>query len=474
MGLASHTRFSPAFAFSFALTVIAASAETPSSWSERVFTPFDVPDFFLRRGSFSPGQCAVLVFADGLGERHASLEPLVGLGSGAVDETSTTGSSAEAATPRPVRDNGNASRPLSWWRGRTVAPWADSTSPVGGLRGGCDKPLWHHFARGGASYGLLTTKCANDGLSAGFLVSTPDRYDLRAASDSIASLRPAPFLVSGGFSRALWRSASELPFVEFDTAGASAFGETCEYPPPETLPERAARAVRLGVSSGGPRGFFLAIMDADVDLASHAGDAKRVNASVRALRRVLDETVETLAHSCVGAWRVVVVGSRATGGASGGAAGEHRHHSPAGTPVPVFAIGLDEMGKDIAETLLARGRDAIEYDEVSRLVAPRLSCGSAASPLAPTKRRLVVHRPDAEPSLRDASGGNQRSPHRYRGTNRHDHDSWEVSVYVFFVSVSFLTLCLCLCLPKEDEHTFRVSLKNPNANKRYICNEIER
>lgn len=382
-----------------------------SGLDETPFTAFDVPSYFFRSRNHAAPRCVVLAFVDGLGDRHADLDAFGGL--------------------------------ASWWRGHTVPPPGDTSAVVRGLRGGCASPLWTHHAENGAAFGLLTTKCANDGTSAGFLVTSPDRYDLDAASSSIASLTPAPFLVSGGFSKPLWSSGRGVPFVEFDTSGASAYAERCEYPPAHTFRERAARALRLGGKAGGARGFFLTIVDADVDMASHAGDPARVNVSLAALRDVLEDTADALQNTCVGAWRVVVVGSHATGGADG----DHRHHSPPGTPVPVFVAGRDERGRDLARTMRARRRDSLAFDEVARAVAPRFACGGArryADPTDAAPLRAVVHRPDASPESHAASRDHR---HRYRGTNKYAYDEGEASVYLFFLFLTVLLFCSCLALP---------------------------
>lgn len=424
--LARRAVLALAFALTFAsLTGLAAGLdETP-------FTAFDLPSYFLKSRHHAPPRCVVLAFVDGLGDRHADLDALDGL----------------AASP-------------SWWRGHTVPPPGDSSLVVRGLRGGCASPPWTHHAENGAAYGLLTTKCANDGTAAGFLVTSPDRYDLDAVSSAIASLAPAPYLVSGGFSRPLWSSARTVPFVEFDTSGASAHAERCEYPPADTFRERAARALRLGVKAGGARGVFLTVVDADVDMASHAGDAARVNASLAALRDVLEDTADALRRTCVGAWRVVVVGSHATGGAGG----DHRHHSPPGTPVPVFVAGRDEHGRDLAQTMRARKRDALAFEEVARAVAPRLACAGAgryADPTDAAPPRVVVRRPDAsspDPQTRSAIGaGRDHTYHTYHGTNKYAYDEGEVFVYLFFLFLTVLLFCSCVALPtvRWEETTSR-------------------
>jgi hypothetical protein len=349
-------------------------------------TVFDIPDFFTRSGPWGPAHCAVLVFADGLGARHTALEPLFSLGD-------------------------------DWWKGTTVAPAGDASSSVLALRGGCLRPLWRHFVRGRAAYGLVTSKCADDGTSAGFLVTPSDRYDLSSVASSIVSLRPPPFIVSGGFSRSLWEKSLNVPFVEFDTSGATAYAERCEYPPPATLPERVSRALRLGASAGGSRGFFLAVVAADVDLASHARNGARVNASLVALRTMLDESAAKLSSTCPGAWRVVVVGSHATGGPDGGAEGQHGHHSPDGTPVPVLIAGQDASGNQVAGVL--RTRSLLAYDEVARMAAPGLVCKS-------TNYHPVIRRPG------EKTTSTYRPNDHHHGVHNATYAGWEASVYIFF------------------------------------------
>jgi len=232
--------------------------------------------------------------------------------------------------------------------------------------------------------------------------------------------------------------------MEFDTSGASAYAERCEYPPDDTFRERAARAVRLGGSAGGARGFFLVLSDSGVDIASHVGDSGRVNASLATLRNVLVDTAETLNKTCVGGWRIVVVGSHATGGESGA----HRHHSPSGTAVPVFVAGRDEENHDLAQTLRTRKRDLLDFEEVVRATGARVARGSMggfADPTDAPPRRTVVHRPDAPSEMWTAT----HPPHRhwYRGANKYATDESEVFVFLFFSFITLLLFCSCVSLP---------------------------
>ena len=168
------------------------------------------------------------------------------------------------------------------------------------------------------------------------MVSTTDRYDLRGVSESISRLRPSPYLISGGFSRSLFEATSrevERPteppplglasrvlraygvddrlepldhvaearavpeIVEFDSLGASAYGETCEYPSPSSFEERVVRGVRKGIDAarGSPRrSFFLVVSYSGIDLAAHARNATRFDEAIDRLRLALASTVREL------------------------------------------------------------------------------------------------------------------------------------------------------------------------------------
>jgi alkaline phosphatase len=198
---------------------------------------------------------------------------------------------------------------------------------------------------------------------------------------------------------------------------------------------------------GKSRGFFLTVVDADIDISAHAGDEVRVNASVTALARILKETSDTLASTCVGAWRVVVVGSHATGGAFGA----HRHHSAPGTAVPVLVAGRDVDGRNIAQTLRTRNRDTLVYAEISRIIAPRRSCGVVGVYEDPTnvpRRRLVVQRPNV---MHSSSAVPNHV--RYYGNTRSYYQGWDATVFIFFMfTISILFLLSC-ALPTDPKHS---------------------
>lgn len=403
---------------------LALAAPAPSS-----FTLFDVPEYVSSSGLWSEKQCGVLFFADGVGERHVGLE----VARGFLETTVENVSSAS----------------IFWHRGSTVPPPGDASVALRALRGGCSSPLWRHFARGGAAYGLLATKCADDGTAAGFLVTPEDRYDLPSVGRAIAGLSPPPYLVSGGFSRSLWRRTVGLPHVEFDSSGSKAYGETCEYVSPATLEERVSRAVRKGLDAGGDRGFFLAVSDADVDMASHARNGRRVEETVRALLSAATATAETLSIECPDRWRVAIVGSHETGGPGGGAAGEHGHHSPPHTPVPVFVSGSSIAGNG------SLGR--IDYDSVGKLVAPRLPC-LGTDPAAPVRapRRMIFHRPDERSAVSTADVEFMAYARHATGHGHGDGHGWDRGegwvgfFYVFFLTLLFFMFCAWPLLPIDD------------------------
>lgn len=380
-------------------------------------TPFDLPQYFSRSGVWGAPQRTALVVVDGLGKRHANFEALRGLND-------------------------------SWWRGTTVPPSGDSATIALGLRGGCAEPLWQQLARSGAAYGLITSKCADDGTSAGFLVTPQDRYDLPSVAASIALLAPPPFLVSGGFSRSLWLASNESSanFIEFDSPGSTAYAETCEYTNPKLLPKRVARAARLGIKAGGAHGLFLTVVNADVDLASHAQDEVRVTDAVGTLRTTLDALADLLADGNSGGWRIVVVGSHATGGDTG----THGHHSPAGTPVPIFVAGQDAKGSNIATILRSTAKDTLSYDEVARIVAPTLSCAAARhvkDVSAPIGRHFEMHRPDAKKSNTSQRSEYYYSSHNYYYSSKGAQREQQPSVYLFFLFITAALFFLCACSP---------------------------
>ena len=121
--------------------------------------------------------------------------------------------------------------------------------------------LSQRFGRYGYAYALLTTKCADDGTSSSFVASSSSRYDVDAVSLSATSLSPAPFLLTGGFSRRLWNAtvASGASFVEFESGGRSAYSETCEYPREESLSRRVSLLMDR-LDAKGERRYLLTVV----------------------------------------------------------------------------------------------------------------------------------------------------------------------------------------------------------------------
>jgi hypothetical protein len=266
-----------------------------------------------------------------------------------------------------------------WARGAVSTPEGDTCDISSMLATGCDSlapgavsttrqgvpadKISQSFSRAGYLFGLVTTKCGDDGTSSGFVASWKDRYDLDGVATQIAELKPAPALISGGFSRSLWKAAASqgAKFVEFESLGGSAFSETCEYPNSTSFERRATRAMDFLDSSGGR--YLLVFIFTGIDSAAHAGDEARVTKELASARASIS-SIETHLESGGGAWKMVVVGSHDTGGVSTNGSLSHAHHSKPGTSVPLFSRGVREYEVTKAKTM----------GDVSRLLSTKMTC----------------------------------------------------------------------------------------------------
>ena len=313
--------------------------------------------FIILIGLFSlvlrgDAECSVLVYADGLGFGHAAM-------------------------------GGIPSDAWRWSRGAVMTPSGDSALVTSMLSTGCASPatgglsmtpsgaaamkLSEKVLRRGGSYALVSSKCVDDGTASAFTVSWADRYDLRGVASAISGVKPAPVVLSGGFSRSLWTAASvnESSYVEFGTAARSPYAETCEYPQAIDFIARSRDVIRRAAGRASGAGFLAILSFAGVDMASHSG--KGVDEALGVLRRTVEETESFLSRNC-SRWKLVVVGSHNTGGMMANGTFAHGHHSPGGTLVPLFARGVPSSAVDGAKTMA----------DVARLFAPSLRC--AASP----------------------------------------------------------------------------------------------
>ena len=417
-----------------------------------------------------PPLCEVFVHADGLGVRGSSRVFRGGL----VDDT-------DVGVVR--RANG------------TFASVAGDSWRVGAAyQGGRLAGFYRECASRGVPFGLLTTKCADDGTSSAFLVETGDRYDLRGTSESIARLRPAPFLVSGGFSRTLFEATSRevgtpspppprglvshllnaygvdehldpldrvaesrtVPgVIEFDTLGGSAFGETCEYPPTSSFEERLVRAVRKGVEAArlSPRrSFFLVVVYTPIDAAAHAGNETKFDEAIETLRRSLAAAIRETNETCAGGWRFTVVGSHATGGGSENGTAFHGRHSPPGTPVPYYRLEHERPRRRLSSPVdevdvFARFRDAaVERDdrtgENDGTIVPGVRWVGFSSSRS-SRSRSSNETSDA----RHDGGHHHHGGHRYRDARRgRPLTFWEtyVNFLLLFLLLAFVPCCLCV------------------------------
>jgi hypothetical protein len=222
------------------------------------------------------------------------------------------------------------------------------------------------FSRRGRPFALVSSKCVDDGTASAFTVSWPDRYDRAGVASAISSARPAPFLLSGGFSRSLWTAAATngSAYVEFDSTAGSPFAETCEYPAVTDFPARVRDTLQRTSERSDGDGFFAVLSYAGVDMASHSG--KGLDEALHVLRTTLKETEAFLARTCA-EWKLVMVGSHDTGGCLANGTLAHRRHSPTGTRVPVFARGVSSRLVEQAQTM----------GDVARLLEPTLRCSLA-------------------------------------------------------------------------------------------------
>jgi hypothetical protein len=300
------------------------------------------------------GTCSVLFYADGFGTGHATYGDIP----------------ADA---------------WQWNRGSVSTPDGDSALVTSMLSTGCASPVvgglsmmktGHNgvaaakvsekFSRRGVPYALVSSKCVDDGTASAFTVSWPDRYDKSGVASAISSTRPAPFLLSGGFSRSMWTAAAanSSGYIEFDSEAGSAFAETCEYPETSDFPARTRDALKRVAERGGGVGFFAVLSFAGVDMASHSG--KGLDAALRTLRLTLKQTEGFLAKTC-SQWKLVLVGSHDTGGCSANGTLEHRSHSTPGTLVPLFTRGVSSR--------LVGGVKSMS--DVARLLQPNIRCSLA-------------------------------------------------------------------------------------------------
>lgn len=305
---------------------------------------------FIRTCASFSGECAVLVYADGLGFGHAAV--------GGIPSNSWKWSSGGVPTP-----DGDSSLVTSMLSTGCMSP------PPGALsmtpRGRAAYKLSETFSRRGAAYALVSSKCVDDGTASAFTVSWPDRYDLCGVASAISTASPSPFLLSGGFSRSLWTAASVngSSYVEFSTPAKSAYAETCEYPPASDFTARSADALRRAAEKGGVNGFFAVLSFAGVDMASHAGKVEDVVEQLNVLRRTLDETERFLESNC-SRWKMVIVGSHDTGAMSMNGTLSHDHHSVGGTFVPLFARGVSNDAFVGVKTM----------GDVARLISKSMRC----------------------------------------------------------------------------------------------------
>jgi hypothetical protein len=351
------------------------------------------------------GTCTVLVYADGFGFGHASY--------------------------------GNIpSNAWQWSRGAVATPAGDSALVTSMLSTGCASPsigglsmmsqntaaakMSQKISRRGLPYTLVSSKCVDDGTASAFTVSWPDRYDKSGVASAISSALPAPFLLSGGFSRSLWTAAAanDSAYVEFDSNAGSAFAETCEYPAVSDYPARARDALDRVADRGGGAGFFAVLSYAGVDMSSHSG--KGLADALSVLRQTLTETEAFLARTC-SHWKLVLVGSHDTGGCLANGTLTHRTHSAAGTLVPLFARGVSSRGVQSAASM----------SDVARLIEPSLRC--AAAP-----RHGTVH---------------------YRGSHSGNLVTGEVVTTYGFVIAIFLVMLFVPCvLFERSERQLRTRL----------------
>lgn len=300
------------------------------------------------------GACSVLLYADGVGSGHAAW--------GDIPADAWQWNRGDVATPSG--DSALVTSMLS--TGCASAPSGGLSMMKSGRTAVAAVKMSERFLRRGWPFVLVSSKCVDDGTASAFTVSWPDRYDKIGVASAISSMRPAPFLLSGGFSRSLWTAAAanESAYVEFDSTAGSAFAETCEYPAATDYPARVRDALGRASERGNGKGFFAVLSYAGVDMASHSG--KGLDEALRVLRTTLKDTEAFLARTCTD-WKLVMVGSHNTGGCLANGTLVHHRHSAGGTRVPVFARGISRRLIENAQTM----------DDVARLLEPRLRCSVA-------------------------------------------------------------------------------------------------
>ena len=244
------------------------------------------------------------------------------------------------------------------------------------------------------------------------MASASDRYDLRSVGESATTLRPAPVLITGGFSKSLWNAtvAHDADFVEFESGGGTAYSETCEYPRGESL-ERRVRLAMDRMDANHDK-YLLVVVATGFDAAAHSGDAKKVREALTDIRLTL-ESAERRLESGGGDWKIVAVGSHDTGGVSPEGALSHARHSPAGTRVPIFARGVRR----------ARVREARTMGDVSRLLSEKMVC---------TRERSHVYI------------DNGRDPHRHSRPHPPSEDFLELWFSFIFIFLILAVLLSCL------------------------------
>jgi len=205
------------------------------------------------------GTCSVMFYADGFGTGHATYS----------DIPADASNSGSVATP-----DGDSALVTSMLSTGCASPVVGGLSMMktGRNRVAAAK-VSEKISRRGVPYVLVSSKCVDDGTSSAFTVSWPDRYDKSGVASAISRTRPAPFLLSGGFSRSLWTAAAanSSGYIEFDSEAGSAFAETCEYPETSDFPERTREALKRVAERGGGVGFFAVLPFVGVEMASHSG-----------------------------------------------------------------------------------------------------------------------------------------------------------------------------------------------------------
>lgn len=229
------------FAALFLLLVSLALAEVPTA---------PLPDRRLPR--------AVLVFAEGLGWGAAETGNLgkhfSRLGSVRTPDVDSAGVASRVSTGCDLAA-GSAVSSLSL----NFESDATGNMPL----------LAEAFAHKGASVGLVTTKCLDDGSTSPFVARWGDRYDLRNVAARVDdAFRSKTFVHGvGGFSNELrrLRRRPDDDFV-FTTDGESVFARRCEYASSGKFESLAVRALERLVAKS-PEEHLLVLVHTDVDRA---------------------------------------------------------------------------------------------------------------------------------------------------------------------------------------------------------------